>query len=127
MARLTAVTRRIAALFFEALAVHQPPRMTDREWLEFLFCLKDRDITRYQAVRKFILPGLLLAAPLVPVQGIGRRLIPAGATLWVRRDLTVPKEIQVEWSDTNQVFKLDQDQWGHIERHLAVCETEEVA
>jgi hypothetical protein len=101
--------------FVAPLAQYKPASMDAARWLEALWDVKNREILRFVARDEFRLPGLFCAAPLVRIQGAGRRKIRAGDTLWIRRDALNPEWIEVETVDRHaQVFVLSSTEWNAI-------------
>lgn len=110
--------KEIFRLFFAPLMAYKPNAMESREWMEYLFHLRDRDITRYEVKRNFIMPGLLLAAPLTAIQGIGYRRIKAGTEMYVREDISMPDvvhvEVQAGHGSPIQVFQLTRSEFEWV-------------
>lgn len=110
----------IFKLILGPFTVFKPAEMTVSEWFEFLFHTKYRDITRYQVMRPFRMPGLYYTAPTVKVQGIGTRDVPAGAFLFVRTDTRFPDTNDVQWvGREDRQFCLNSTELGLI---LLNCE-----
>lgn len=108
--------------FFGPLIFYKPHDMAIKEWLEYLFDVKNREITRYRVTKPFTVPGLYYSAPLVKVQGIGYRELKEDDILWVRRDARNPDTIDVEFMGgqgrADQVFALNSSQWGFVQLHV---------
>jgi hypothetical protein len=107
--------KRIWDWFLAPLVQYKPAATDVEQWMESLLDVKNRDIARYQARRGFKMPGLFCAAPLVRLQGLGKRKIRAGETLWVRQDALNPGWVEVETVDRHaQVFVLSTTEWNSI-------------
>lgn len=115
--------------FFGPLIInHKPKQMEIDAFMEEIFDFKNRDITRFVAVRDFVLPGILRAAPNMKIQGIGYRDVKEGTELYVRKDAREPDVIDVEFfggqGGKDQVFCLDKSQWEYVALCLQEAERE---
>lgn len=104
-------------------AAESASAMTLKEWMEALFHLKDRDITRYISGKNFKMPGLYYQTANVKVQGIGYRTVNAGDEVYVRTDATIPDSVDVEVLGSRQnVFCLTRLEWNRIAPNLVEAE-----
>lgn len=98
--------------FIGPLLYCKPKGMNLYHFLDLIFCVEDRVITRYRAKKTFKMPGLLWQQPnrLIPK---GDRTIQKGDEVWVRTDKTMPDRIDVEvfagQGKKNNVFALNRD------------------
>jgi hypothetical protein len=113
-------------LFISAYIRVKPDNVPAHDWLDEIFCVKERDITRYVARRRFDLPGLFMCTPHEGIQGIGYRKVKAGSVLFVRRDSRTPDMIDVEYlggpGKADQVFRLTLLEFNRIAAHLEEVE-----
>lgn len=120
----------IYQLFFGRLIFYKPESLTIKEWMDELFDIKHREISRFIVARPFQMPGLLYETANNKIQGIGYREVPAGAELWVRHDAKNPDQYDVEWVSPHgigdQVFCLDPFQWNFVRWHSSEKEVERV-
>lgn len=118
--------REILDVFIAPLLKNCPDRLTQGEWLAFLFHVEHREVVRHVATKNFRLPGLFMAAPLVGVQGLGYRKVKRKDALWVRFDAKAPDQIEVEYfggqGQADQVFRLTRSEWNSIAMHLKIAE-----
>jgi hypothetical protein len=118
--------RQIYDWFLGKLIQYKPDTMPLADWMEYLFDIKNRDITRYITKNSFRMPGLLCATPHVKIQGIGYRDVPKGAVIYVRKDARAPDSVDVEWlggqGKADRVFSLSASEWAWVE--LSVEEKE---
>lgn len=114
--------REIHRLFIQPLLDKKPERMTEDEWLNHIFHHHTSDIVQYVALKPFKLEGLFLAAPLMPVQGLGYRQVKRGQTLMVKHDHKNPDGVLVEYfggqGGADQVFQLTASQWEWVKLHV---------
>ncbi len=111
--------------FFGKLNFLKPESYTLKDWEEHLFDLKNRDITRFSVTKPFKMPGLYYMAGALPIQGLGYRAMKAGDILWVRTDERTKKadvEVHVGQGQKEQVFELDESQWGWVRLHVEEAE-----
>jgi hypothetical protein len=108
--------------FIGPLIIYKPASHSIKEWLEELFDIKHRDITRYVVMKPFHMPGLYCETAATKIQGVGYRTVKKDEVLWVRTDGRRPNVIDVEWlggqGRKDQVFSLSADQWRWVKRHL---------
>lgn len=104
--------------FFLPLLQYKPENESVDHWLENLWGVQHRDIIKYRARQKFELPGLFCEAPLLRVQGIGKRKVIKGQHLWMRNE--GPDEIHIEKGKWGQesVFVLTNSEWNSIAANL---------
>jgi hypothetical protein len=118
---------KIAQWFIQPLFRFKPEQMSDSLYLEMLFHSKERSIHRYEARSSFLMPGLNIEIPNMPVQGLGYRTVNIESTLFVRHDTTRPNSYQISFmggqGEKEQVFELTAQEWGDISRHLENVET----
>ncbi len=109
---------QIYELFIMPLLHMKPENMTYREWLEDIFHKETRHILQYRVIKGFEMPGLFRTAPNVLIQEGGSRKIRRKTSIWMRFDMTKPKEIDVETAGGRghkpQIFKLTRVEWGSI-------------
>jgi hypothetical protein len=111
----------IYKIFFGKLVIYKPETMSLQEWNEELFDVKNRDIAVMEATEAFRMPGLYYAAPLVKIQGIGFRDIPARAICFVRTDSrsdTIDVEVFAGPGKKDSVFALTTSEWNSIAAYL---------
>lgn len=108
--------------FFAPLVQYKPTMESLNSWLDSLWDVKGREIVKYKALRRFKLPGLYCAAPLVRQQGAGNRRIYTGQHLWVRQESE--NEFHIEKESDEQVFVLDGSQWGAVVSNLEALNDE---
>lgn len=116
--------KEIYELFFLPLIKLRPRYIGVREWLEMIFNVETRTIDRYETLTTFSVPGDLLAAPNIPIPGIGYRMVKAGTVVWIRHDTTNPNvyDFEAEGSGRkHQVFRLTEDHWNSIKNNLKIC------
>jgi hypothetical protein len=102
----------------------KPQRQELYQWLETLWAIKEREVTRYRAREAFRMPGILYVAASVKIQGIGARDVKKGAEIWVRHDTRTPNSIDVQWIEGNheRQFNLSSTEWNQIAPLLEVKE-----
>jgi hypothetical protein len=124
---------RIFKWFFRPLMLYKPAdfemngelvkNVSNQEWLEYLFHLNERDITRYRAREDFKMPGLFMERPHRKIQGIGHRWVLKSQEMWVRKDAR-EQVYHVEFNggrgDAEQVFELDEFEWNSVAAKLEV-------
>lgn len=114
--------KKIYELFFQPLVrVYKQPGEGLHEFLDMLFDVQHRYITRYRVKQPFQIEGPLYVAGWAKVQGIGKRKIPKGSVVWVREDLREPDYVDVEIvtrGREDQVFYVERLHW---ERYKLSC------
>jgi hypothetical protein len=112
--------------FFGPLIHYKPALMPIKDWMEILFDLKNREITRYLVERPFHMPGLYYSAPAMKVQGIGYRDVKPDSIIWVRKDARNPDQIDVEFlggqGKKDQMFQLTEHEWDYVALHCREAE-----
>lgn len=120
--------RDIYKLIFGKLIYFKPDAVSIADWLEELFDVKHRDISRFTATQDFTLPGLLYVAPAVKVQGTGYRQIREDQELWVRTDARNPDSVDVEvfagQGEADLVYSLTRAEWDWVARFCTNHEEE---
>lgn len=121
------VLAQISELLIRPLTKVWPKAMDKKQWLEeHVFCIKTRDITRYKVHTPFRMPGYFLAAPLLPIQGLGYRDVKKGTILIVAEDSTTPDKVVVEYfggrGEADQLFQLTGSEWGWVKLHVNEAE-----
>lgn len=122
---------QIYKLYFGRLIFFKPTDTPIADWLEELFDVKHREITRYRANHEFTLPGLQYIAPTVKIQGVGYRRIRQDQELWVRTDSRAPDAVDVEvfagQGEADTVYALTRAEWDWVSRFCTNVEEEEHA
>lgn len=119
--------REIFDLFIKPLVNKYGYRkMNEIVFMEWLFDVENRQITRWKVKKPFTIPGLLYVAGAVKVQGIGYRELKPDTILWVRSDRRNPDLIDVEFQGgqggAEQVFGLTASEWKKIQHNLIVVD-----
>ena len=101
-------------------------KMNEMVFMEWLFDVENRQITRWKVAKPFTIPGLMYVAGAVKVQGIGYRELKPDTILWVRSDRRNPNLIDVEFNGgqgaAEQVFALTKDEWTLVQRNLIIVD-----
>jgi hypothetical protein len=116
--------------FFGKLNFLKPEMFTLKDWEEHLFDIKNRDITRFSVKKPFKLPGLYYMAGALKIQGLGYRQMKTGDILWVRTDERTKKadvEVLAGQGQKDQVFELNESEWGWVRLHLEEAERKKKA
>jgi len=118
--------RRIFDLFFAPTFLMKPADVSAADWMNELFSLRDVDIIRYVAKKRFRMPGLYVAAPYHLQQGVGYRLVRPGDDFQVRIDTRTPDIIQVDWfsgrGKKEHVYQLNGLEWTRIQPFIEEAE-----
>lgn len=109
---------QIYELFFKPLVqFYKPASKSLYEFLEELFDVQHRYITRYRVKVPFRVTGQLYVAGWAKVQGLGDRNVPQDALIWVREDLREPAYVDVEvvaQGRDDQVFQVERMEWERL-------------
>jgi hypothetical protein len=108
--------------FIQPLLRNKPQGVNFHDWMDEVFCAKDRFITRYHAQSDFVMPGMYCLTPTRLAPGYGKRDVKVGYEVWVRKDLTMPDRIDVEifagQGLKNSVYALTRHEFDQISLHL---------
>lgn len=108
----------IRRLILEPLMSLCPPEVEMYTWLEELFQVKYRNITRYRVRDEYRLEGLLMVTPYNAVQGVGDKHLRPGEILFTRTDDRERDVVHVERCHPEGVYLLNEYQWNRLKRHV---------
>lgn len=99
---------------------------TAREFMEDLFDIDHRTLSRWQVKKAFNMPGLLVVTGNVKQQGLGWRRLSKGTIMVVREDSRSPDEIQLDFiggkDNAEWVYSLSLSEWNWVKLHLTSME-----
>lgn len=114
--------KQIYELFFKPIVTsYKPSDQSLYDFLEELFDVKHRYITRYRVKSDFKIKGLFYVAGWAKTQGLGNRDVPAGSIIWVREDMREPEHVDIEvvrQGREDEVYYLTKLEW---EEHKLNC------
>lgn len=104
--------------FFHPLLTYKPHNMGLDEWYQGLWGIKNTDILKMRALKKFEIPGYI-------VTNIGEgpdRVVPKGTVVLVRLSVDSTNLIDIELLNRprrpSQVYRLSREEWGRVRRNF---------
>ena len=117
--------KEINRLFIKRLMRFRPESYGLKDFLDFIFHYKTRDIETYVVTKAFAVRGDYLERPENRVEGyVGFREVKKGALVIVREDMTLPNMFEMEiflgQGGKDTVFRLNYDEWSWTRERISL-------
>lgn len=111
-------------LLITPLLAHRPPNTDSYDYLEEMWDLKNRIISRYYVEKDFAMLGTYLAQDTIPVSDPTTldRKVKRGQNLWARVD---DRTGQITVDLSGKVFLVTREEWQKIRRKLTLGKTQQ--